>query len=31
VFKTVRNLGLPIEVLKDENDRQHWYSAVFIE
>jgi len=31
VFKTVRNLGLPIEVLKDETDRQHWYSAVFIE
>lgn len=31
VFKTVRSLGLPIEVLKDENEPQNWYSAVFIE
>ena len=31
VFRTVRNFGLPIDVLKTENDRQHWYSAVFIE
>ena len=30
VFKTVRNLGLPIEVLTDYNDAQNWYSAVFI-
>ena len=31
VFKTVRGLGMPIEVLRNENDAQHWYSAVFIE
>ena len=31
VFKTVRNLGLPIDVLKTKEDKQHWYSAVFIE
>ena len=31
VFKTVRQLGLPIEVLKEPDDRQHWYSAVFVE
>jgi len=31
VFKTVKNLGLPLGVLKDENDAQNWYSAVFIE
>jgi len=31
IFKTVRKFGLPIEVLKAEDDVQHWYSAVFIE
>ena len=31
IFRTVRNFGLPIEVLKTEDDEQHWYSAVFIE
>jgi predicted metal-binding protein len=31
VFKTVRQLGLPINVLHDETDKQHWYSAVFVE
>ena len=31
VFKTVKQLGLPIGVLKDKTDAQHWYSAVFIE
>ena len=31
VFKTVRDLGLPIEVLVDENTPQNWYSAVFVE
>jgi len=31
VFKTVRNLGLPIDVLKEQSDKQHWYSAVFVE
>ena len=30
VFKTVRGLGLPIEVLTDKDQRQNWYSAVFI-
>ena len=31
VFKTVRKLGLPIEVLRSQNDAQNWYSAVFID
>jgi len=31
VFKTVRQLGLPINVLNDKDDAQNWYSAVFIE
>lgn len=32
VFKTVRQLGLPISTLSDpENEEQNWYSAVFIE
>jgi predicted metal-binding protein len=31
VFKTVRGLGLPIDVLRSEEDRQHWYSAVYVE
>jgi len=31
VFKTVRQLGLPIGVLHSETDEQHWYSAVFVE
>ena len=31
VFKTVRQLGLPINVLRSETDEQHWYSAVFVE
>jgi predicted metal-binding protein len=31
IFRTVRNFGLPIEVLKTKDDEQHWYSAVFIE
>jgi predicted metal-binding protein len=31
VFKTVRQLGLPIDVLRGEADVQHWYSAVFVE
>ena len=31
VFKTVRALGLPLEVLRDKSDPQNWYSAVFIE
>ena len=30
VFKTVRNLGMPIEVLTDYDMAQNWYSAVFI-
>lgn len=31
VFKTVRNFGLPLGVLKNQDDPQHWYSAVFVE
>ena len=30
VFKTARNLGLPIEVLTSRDQKQNWYSAVFI-
>lgn len=31
VFKTVRKFNLPIDTLKNQNDTQNWYSAVFIE
>jgi len=32
VFKTVRQMGLPIDTLPDRDDpNQNWYSAVFIE
>ena len=31
VFKTVRKFSLPIETLKDQDEPQNWYSAVFIE
>ena len=31
VFMTVRNLGLPIDVLREPTDAQNWYSAVFIQ
>lgn len=31
VFKTVRKFGLPIETLKEKDEEQNWYSAVFIE
>ena len=31
VFKTVKNMGLPLGVLKNPDDPQNWYSAVFIE
>lgn len=32
VFKTVRDLGLPIETLAcPEHDEQNWYSAIFVE
>lgn len=31
VFKTVKQLGLPLYTLKDKNEEQNWYSAVFIE
>jgi len=31
VFKTVRSFGLPIEVLRDKDAEQNWYSAVFVE
>ena len=31
VFKTVRNFGLPIEVLRSKDEAQNWYSAVFVE
>ncbi|NLW58830.1 MAG: DUF2284 domain-containing protein [Firmicutes bacterium] len=30
VFRTVRQFGLPIQTLKDENQEQNWYAAVFI-
>jgi len=31
VFKTVHQFDLPLQTLKDENQPQNWYSAVFIE
>lgn len=31
VFKTVRQLGLPIGTLREHTDAQNWYSAVFVE
>jgi len=31
VFKTVRKFNLPLETLKEEDEVQNWYSAVFIE
>lgn len=31
VFKTAHRFGLPIETLRDQNQPQNWYSAVFIE
>ncbi|MBL7134154.1 MAG: DUF2284 domain-containing protein [Phycisphaerae bacterium] len=31
VFKTVHKFDLPLEPLRDEDDEQNWYSAVFIE
>ena len=31
VFATVRQFGLPIATLKDEDETPNWYSAVFIE
>lgn len=31
VYKTARNLGLPIEVLKDKNDTQNRYGFVLID
>lgn len=31
VFKTVRRFGLPIQTLRDQDQEQNWYAAVFIE
>jgi len=31
VFKTVKNMGLPLFPLKEKTDEQNWYAAVFIE
>jgi predicted metal-binding protein len=31
VFKTVHQFGLPLKTLRDEDEQQNWYSAVFIE
>ena len=31
VFTTVHRFGLPLDTLKNQNDQQNWYSAVFIE
>jgi len=31
VFKTVKNLGLTLNVLIEKGDEQNWYSAVFID
>ena len=31
VFKTVHQFGLPLKTLRDEDEPQNWYSAIFIE
>lgn len=31
VFKTVKKFNLPLYTLKDNNDEENWFSAVFIE
>jgi len=31
VFKTVHRFDLPLKTLRDEDEQQNWYSAVFIE
>lgn len=31
VFKTVHRFGLPLDTLKNKDEQQNWYSAVFIE
>jgi predicted metal-binding protein len=31
VFKTSHQLGLPLKTLKEQDEEQNWYSAVFIE
>ena len=31
VFKTVHKFDLPLKTLRDEDEQQNWYSAVFIE
>lgn len=30
VFKTANNLGLPLNALRNENDVQNWYAAVWL-
>ena len=30
-FKTVHQFGLPLKTLRDEDEQQNWYSAVFVE
>ena len=30
VFTTAKKLGLPLKTLKDENEEQNWYSAVWL-
>jgi hypothetical protein len=31
VFKTVHQFDLPLKTLRNEDEEQNWYSAVFIE
>jgi len=31
VFETVHRFGLPLKTLRDQDEQQNWYSAVFIE
>lgn len=31
IFATARRFGLPIQTLKDEDEEQNWYAAVFVE
>ena len=30
IFSTVKKLGLPLKTLKDEDEQQNWYSAVWL-
>ena len=31
VFKTAHNLGLPLKALRDKDEEQNWYAAVWLD